>query len=375
MGLASMLTRALPPNVRPHGPGFQATVKYRGARVYLSFGPSATAADMREAIDAARADLVLDRGERPEAGTFAADAERYLRAVRSMASFQDRAKHIAEWVAVFGRRRRSTIKAAEMRANLEDLKVRHGYAGSSLNHRRSALMHLYTTLDGRGRRNPVRDVPKYPEREAEPRALPREVVVLLLRAIKPGTTRGWLHAIRWTGLPPAQLLKVTRADLNYESAEVRVTRRRKGRGVEGRTLPLLPQAVRAFRYLERLGALGRGYNDRAMRETIRRARRRILARAARRVGKRSQYRISERARWWLSRDVKHERIRPYDFRHTFGTMLRFHVPDARARQELMLHSDPRQTARYEKAAADPMVRAALGQLATGLNRQRRGGRL
>ncbi len=228
-------------------------------------------------------------------------------------------------------------------------------------------MHLYTTLDGKGRPNRVKDVPKYEEREAEPRALPREVAVLLLRAIKPGKTRARLQVMRWAGLPPAQLRQVRRADLDYAGAQVWVTKRKKGKGVAGKTLPLLPQAVRWFRYLERRGGLG-AYNDRAMRETLRRARRRILARASRQVGKRTRYRISELARWWLSREAPHERIRPYDFRHTFGTMLRFHVPDAAVRQQLMLHSDPRQTARYEKAAVDPTAQTALIQVSLSLRR-------
>ncbi len=106
-----MLTRDLPPGVWFHGRGFEATVKYRGERTYLRFGPDATNAEMREEIATAHADLVLTVGDRPEAGTFAADAERYLRAVKTMPSFQDREKHIREWSAVFGKRRRRSIRA------------------------------------------------------------------------------------------------------------------------------------------------------------------------------------------------------------------------------------------------------------------------
>ncbi len=361
-----MLRRDLPPGVRRHGAGYQATVKYRGVRSYLTFPIGYSNADMREAIDAAYADLVTDRGERPEAGTFAADAERYLRAVRSMPSFQDREKHTREWVAVFGRQRRRTIKADEIRAQLGGLKAK-GYAGSSLNKRRTALMHFYTTLDGRARVNPVKDVPKYAERDpgADPRGLPREVAVLLLRAIKPGKTRCRLQLIRWTGLPPEQLRQVEARHLDYEAATVIVARRKKGRGVKATTLPLLPQAVRWFRALEYREGLG-AYNDRAMRETIRRARHRILRRAAKRVGKRTVYRISALARWWLEREERFERIRPYDFRHTFGTMLRYYVPDPRTRGDLMLHADTRTGARYEQAAANPVARAALDQLSSAL---------
>ncbi len=348
----------LPPGVRRHGAGYEATVKYRGDRRYLSFPLAATPGEMRLAIETARAELTLLRGERPQAGTFAADADRYLRAVAKMPSIKDRRKHIAEWVVVFGRRRRSSIKSDEIRAHLETLKER--YAASSINHRRTALMHLWTVLDGKGKPNPVKDVPKQTPPDEEARGLPREVQVLLLRAIKPGTSRARLHVMRWTGFPQKQIARIAREHLDVAGATVLVLRRQKGKGVKAKRLPLLPQAVRAFRYLDRLDAFG-PFKVQALRITVGRARRRLLRRHAQ-----GRLRLSPLALWWLSREAKHERIRPYDFRHSYGSLLRRHTPDLKSRQELMLHGDARQTARYELEAADAAVQDALARVAARL---------
>src|SRR3990167_8977142 len=49
------------------------------------------------------------------AGTFRADAHRYLAAVTAMTSYTDRCRHVGLWAAIFGDRPRSEIAAHEIR--------------------------------------------------------------------------------------------------------------------------------------------------------------------------------------------------------------------------------------------------------------------
>lgn len=357
VGEAPPMSRDLPPGIRVTPHGFQAYVKVAGRMRSRRFPPDEPIANMTAWRKERQARAVLSIPE--PRSTFEQDARTYLGTVPTMPTIRERRMQLAWWTTHFRGRDRTTITAQEIRRALEVLRAA-GKAASTCNHYRSALSHLWTVLDGRSAFNPVRDVPKFDEGDPEPRALPTDLVEAIFETIRPGKTHARLSVIRWTGLPHAQLRQIEPEDVNWMTRELYVRRRKKGRGAAARVLPLLPQAVAALRAMKRYEAWG-SFSMRSMRVTLRRALEKIRADVAAR-----RRRLSPLAKAWLARDTRFTRVRPYDLRHTHGVLLAVHVPDAKIRQHLMLHADPRQTARYELAAADPMARRALRAVSAAL---------
>lgn len=60
---------------------------------------------------------------------------------------------------------------------------------------------------------------------------------------------------------------MSRADVDFDNASMLVRRRKKGRGARPRRLPLLPQAVSAFRALDEGGAWG-AFSGGSLRKTF-----------------------------------------------------------------------------------------------------------
>jgi integrase len=197
--------------------------------------------------------------------TFADEARAYLEAVRHMPTYDKRAHHIGLWVAEFGDRQRPTITSAEIRTVLTrwrpDGHAKGGpLAVGSLNQRRTALMHLYTVLDGKSATNIVKDVPRYDE-SASVRA--RDVdMVTIARVIKSfrvtdkrgGKTRARLRVLHWTGWPMSLVVPIQPRDVNWRDGLVHVPARKKGKGFPSAWVPVMPRALAAFRHYFRVGA-------------------------------------------------------------------------------------------------------------------------
>lgn len=282
--------------------------------------------------------------------TFADDVVRYFEIIgQKMPSLPERKHHLAEWSTVFAGRYRRTITPQEIRAQLE--RWRGAHADSTVNRYRTALMSLYTVLDGKSAANPVRDVPRYHEGEGEPRAQSYGTIYRLLALIRPSKTRARLRVLAWTGWPHAQLKRLKPEHLNWQAQRAYVTPRRKGKGGTGRWLPLLPAAVTALKDFDRWNAWG-SFSHSAMHSALQRAVVKLNAR-------RDEY--GHRA----------ITMRPYDLRHSFGTMMARLIRDERALQELMLHSTPMQTRRYTEAAVNYRVDQAMQDVLDRLNPTRR----
>jgi integrase len=284
------------------------------------------------------------RGKRPDlfvepdaaATTFADDARDYLtrEAVRKMPTFKDRTQHINEWVAVFGHRERATIQPQEIQKELD--KRSATLAASSLNNRRAALMHLWTTLDGKHQANPVKAVPPYEEPAPEPKAPALAAVLALLNGVSAKTEysrkcRARLKVIAWTGWPHAVVKSIEPGDReHWQRGLAYVRRRQKGKGAKARWLPLLPQgkaALEEFHKADAYGHFSNGSLHRKVKLTCRR--------------------------------LKIAHIRPYDLRHFFGTLIATLTQDERAIMELMLVTTPSIIRRYTEAATNPRVQAAV----------------
>lgn len=352
--------------IRQEGDSLQAYVWVGGRQRSKRFPLDAPIGELRRWREDQR---VLYRHGIPQekaAGSFREDADTYLKLVRAMPSFDDRAYRIRQWVEAFGSRPRASITATEIRSVLEGWRQRGRFDGgqlspASLNQRRTALMHLYTVLDGRSAANPVKDVPALPEEAGDQiRAQPIRVWYRLLarigrrkwktrRAKNRGTpqrlskTRARLRVMLWTGLPHAQIMKLEPQDIDWTGPRIRVSRRRKGKGHAAKWLPILPPAVTALKAFARAEAWG-PFSQSAMHSALARAR-------------------SDENTWRRRfQRVPLPPIRSYDARHSFGTLIATLTTDERAIQDLMLHGTPRQTRRYTGGADEQRLQAAVAEI-------------
>lgn len=280
----------------------------------------------------ARAVLKLPKAEKKTpAGspTLADDAPRYLEAVQGMPTIKDRTRHVEAWLRVLGDRPRASITSVDVRRCLEEWRKAGNLSPATLNLRRTALMHLYNVLDAdTPAPNPVARVKRYPEPEQAMLVHESRTVAKVLSKIPDSRYKRILAVAAWTGWPYQQILNLTKPDLSrLKQGLARVTPRRKGGGAEGRWLPLVPEAVKALKALK-------------LPDDLQKFHRRVA--------------------WNIWRKgclaAKVEPCRPYDLRHSFGTRIAVASSDARAVQELMLHSTLEQSLRYTKAAGS--IRAA-----------------
>lgn len=262
------------------------------------------------------------------AGAFDTDAARYLTLVTSMTSYADRKRDIEAWVRVFKDRPRSSITAQDIAVELQ--RWRETLSASSCNSRRAALQHLWTRLDGRGAKNPVRDVPKFPLPSPAPRALDYPTIRKILKQLPTGKDKARLMMIAYVGLPHSIIAQLTPECYHKDAKALSVPGRKKGRGVRGRVLPLTRQGITAVKMMFTTNAWG----------PIQRYHLRWVFRKA-----------------CAAADVS--LVRPYDLRHSFGTEAYRRSGDAVAVQALMLHASPQMTQRYTLAAVPDRLRKAL----------------
>jgi len=344
--------------IRETATGYQAYLRIHGRFYSKNFPITALVSDMKTWREHKRAAEKF--GAPPPTPTeattgFRHDAREYLKLVRSMPSYDDQAYRIEQWIAAFGDRPRASITSRDLRGVLERWRVSgradgHGLTPGSLNRRRTALMALYTVLDGRGAANIVRDVPAYSEHASEDqiRAHPMRVWYrLLARMQRSSKSRARLRVMLWTAWPHKQLMALKPEDVDYGRARARVSGRRKGHGHPAKWVPLLPAAVIALKAFDRLDAWG-PFSQSSMRHRLNEA--------------------------WRKENVwrqAHQHallppIRPYDARHSAATLLASLTTDERALQDLLLHSTARLTRRYSQGADQARMQQAIDQVAAAL---------
>lgn len=340
--------------------GYRVYVRLKGYPLKTKRYPRGTAPEvMQDWRELERAKLIVDREQRQRAlpppndpTTFRGAAKEYLATVTALVTYRERVRHIAEWVAYFGDQDPQTITSAQIRKRRDTLlmvgpkwmqkKIRGKtrwvalpipLSANSVSKRLRALENLYTVL-WPGTPNPVRQVPEPEEPAAIRRAIPAALIVKLLAAMPPSKTKARLRVMRWTGLPHKTLGRLTPADVDLKHRRITLAKRKKGRGTHGRTLPLLPAAVVAFKEFARWRAWG-AFSSSAMYKSVQLACRKIGA----------------------------PTITPYQFRHTFGTEFLAATKDLQATQHALDHSTPRLTEAYARAAVDPALVHAYRQMA------------
>jgi len=152
----------------------------KSRKIAIRFGPDRTLEQLEAYRDARQ---VAAAEPAPEAAGFTADARRYLTLedVKAMPSIKSRTREIEKWIAIFGERPRATIDRNAINDALHGLRTT--YAASTVNLYRTALMSLWSTLDGRGVPNPVRDTVVFEEPALIPRGISYELLTRILDAI------------------------------------------------------------------------------------------------------------------------------------------------------------------------------------------------
>jgi site-specific recombinase XerD len=259
-------------------------------------------------------------------GTLEHDVEhKYLPAVRAMPSYTDRVREIRAWLSRFGPRPRWTLRPDELRAQLADWRAA-GAAPNTCNHRRSALSHLYSVIDGKAAYNPLRDVPPYKLAPPIKRSLPLSTILQAIRRVRGALTRSRLLVLLWTGMRPSELMRVTASDLDLTLGRCYV---RTAKGGPPREIALNKSAIKAFKRFARLDAWG-PFSVSSLRKSLRVACRKAPAITLFRV---------------------------YDLRHSFAYALRAAGADLSDIQHALGHTDISLTRRYAHAVPEKLRRA------------------
>jgi integrase/recombinase XerC len=324
--------------------GWRAFIRVQGRLYSKRFPPDATITEMKDWRAAKRTDVLRSAAFSPVAigSTFADDIDAYLRAVKTMRSYRDRERDLDAWIAIIGQRRtRQTITSTEIRATLQQWRVNGRHDGkplseSACNHRRTALMHFFTVMNGKSGANPCRDVPRFREPDPEPRGLTFKQLAKVFRKMPESKTKARVMVMAYTGIPRATLMQLTAASVDYRAKTVTLPRRRKGGGTKLRVMPLTPQAVQAFRMLNRYDGWGH-FSRASLLQSLHRA----------------------------CVSAKVTPIRAYDLRHSFGSEAYARTGDIGAVQALLDHADIKMTNRYTLKAVDARVRRAVKALAKG----------
>ncbi len=330
-------TTSKPTGIQQTPRGWRAFVRVNGRLLSKCFPPGTSVTTMRRWREDQRVRARLGSELPPAGATLREDVRDYLTQKQTLITLRHRKDDLALWLAVFGPERiRKSITKGEIRAQMEKWRA-EGYAANTVNHRRTALLDLWSVLDGKTAPNPAKEAPRYRDEslDAPPRALSATATALILDAMKPSLTKARITLMALTGWPQAQIMKLTPADIRWNDA-VRLQFRRKGKGAAGVWLPLLPHAWAALHAFKEIGAWGE-FSTSSARTAFRRAAAKVRATI-----------MLPLALWQELEDVT-----PYQERHSFASLVAAVTRDDRAVQTLLQHSDIRTTHRYTETTADP----------------------
>lgn len=349
------------PCIYVDGTGFAIKVKVRGTPLERRF-PAGTPESV---LIRERRKLRLEAGEEAAApaarGSLDADVETYLRTLPEGRKRRDLARLLSHWCVENGRVSRWALTPVVIRQQLAAWRS-DGVAASTVNKRLGAIRGLFRGLNTAEEPNPAADIVKEEEPESIGHALDYETIARILDALpdrgRPtgdgkGTrptlslTKVRLTLIAYSGLPHAQIKRIRPdVDIRWDIPAIRSRARRKGKGTKERWMPLLPQAVAALRILVAADALTDNWSADSMRASWRRACVKVIE---------AQLAAGERP-------IPHHRdpdgaivpdVRPYDLRHSFGTVALRRSANVAGVQHLLQHSTTKMTLVYGDAAIEP----------------------
>lgn len=331
--------------IRRRRDGWQAYVRVAGILYTKQYPIDQPIGDMR-----AWREQQIDKhgGRRASSGSFAADVIAFLAKpeIAAQKYVGQLARHLGLWIKTLGGDRpRGTITRDEIEAVLQHwLKT---FAEPTVYHRRAALLLLFTTLDGAGGANPVKETtcPKswIPADHSVPFATLARIVDTMpdwhypKKGIRqPSAAKIVGRIVVEVGIRPADLLKVRRADLHWSDASFRWPASSKGKGVTARTVPLTPSGLAAFRAFDAANLYQR-FNPAAVSHSFKRGARRI--------------------------DGEHTTVHLYSGRHTVGADFYRATGDLATVARMLNHAPgSRATPQYAQGANADVDRAAVAAL-------------
>jgi integrase len=327
-----MSRRALPKGIRRKGQHWQAYIRVQKqlyTKVFPDGTPFATMLDWR----------ARHKARVPSKNTLAADAQTYLATVRHLPDVKNRVLYLQRWIDVLGQdRRRHTITSAELDGILSKWLLT--LSPTTVRHHRSALLALWKTLDGKDAPNPVKDTIRPADRPPQMRAVPLTTVWQVLSYLRPSQTRARLLVILTTGLPHAQIMRLTPDDWDKVGHRLHVSARRKGKGAASRVLPLSSAATTAMKEFAKWNCWGK-FSQSAMHSAVHRA----------------------------CDALKVPRWRPYDLRHRAGTMLYQETGDLSTTARLLGHAGTKTAQRYTQEAWAELDKHATAKVGAQLHRK------
>jgi integrase len=316
--------------------------------------------DRRELVDAAGAPA-------NRKGTLDKAFDDYLETIPEGKRRRDVKTMLQHWRdAGFGAYAVDAMKAIDIK---KQLAAWPDFSLKTKNDLRQVLGAVFNAVNGRSGYNPVRDVKRFKIRYDEPRGIDHVLIEQLFtfipdrgRPVK-GQKRPTvnlsklrLEVMAWTGLTPAMLKRVELRDFNPKTKMMFVRPRQKGEGVDAAMIPLLDEGVKAFKALAKASAFGT-FNTRSVAYVWNRALKKMRkAWEKEQAGKRTP------KPWPLADDA-----RPYDLRHSFGTLMLSETGDLEGTATLMRHATLQQTRRYTQAAAALRAQNAI-RVVNGRNR-------
>lgn len=352
-----------------HHGKWQAVVHIGGTFKCRTFPKETPLAVMRAWREDCQAEF---RSMMPASGSFAADIEKYLTRIASMPTYKQRAAHLALWAQELGRdRSRNSITAAEIDAVMQQWLITpsapdpgrrgrrsspQGIAPGTIRKRRTSLQSFFATMNGKASHNPVKGTTNPRQAPPEVRAIDYALIERAIAAMpdrlsaKPGVisplslAKVRARVMAYTGLPPGLIKTILPSDIHWQEGMLRVRARRKGRGVEARTLPLTPQGLEALRHFHAANAYG-PFTTSNLNLSFKRA--------CRQVG------------------LDPTLVRLYDLRHSFLTEMYRVTRDIATVARLGMHAAGSPiTARYTQGAHEDVDRAAVAALGQSFADQR-----
>jgi len=285
-------------------------------------------------------------GPAPAAGSFAADVATYLRRpeVAARKYVGQVAKILQLWLdALGGDRPRASLTRDEVETVLQRW-LASGLAQPTVYHRRTALRSLFSTLDGKHHPNPVSETTRPAHYRPIDRSWDHKTIERIIAAMpadryisrgihQPALAKLRVAVIAYTGIPPAELMKLRAQDFDRPAAIVRMPWRDKGGGTPAHRRELSALGVAAFVALDAAHGWGPFAVER-LSASFKRAARRVLGPST--------------------------AIRLYDLRHSLGADLYRSTRDLATVGRLLGHAPGSVvTSRYAMGAHADVDRAAL----------------
>ncbi len=225
-------------------------------------------------------------GRHATGGTLTADIVTFLAKpeIAAQPYVSQTAGHLTRWADELGSDRpRASITRDEIEAVLQRW-LTH-YAEPTVYHRRSALLQLFTVLDGAGAANPVKDTTCPKSWIPADHSVPFKTLSAIVDAMPdfryakkgiraPSIAKLVGRVIITIGLRPVDLLQIRRNDIDWTAGTLRWPASAKGKGTTARTVPLTPEGLEALKAFDAAHAYG-AFSPEAVSHSFKRAARRI----------------------------------------------------------------------------------------------------